>query len=233
MSIRKTALVPNEIYHIYNRGVDKRDIFLDDEDRFRFIHDLYEFNDSNQAINLAVHLGNNNKKVGFLKFNKPRELLVEILAFCMMGNHFHLLLRQITEKGTTEFMRKIGTGYTNYFNQKYERNGVLFQGKFKSVHIKNKSHFMYMPIYIHFNPLDFKFPEWREGKIKDYEKAIEFLDSYRWSSYMDYTGHKNFPSLIKKDFLLKRLGNEDKCKKEMINWLKNFNDSIISGVTLE
>jgi len=237
MSIRKTKLVEGEIYHIYNRGVDKRDIFMDDEDCFRFIHDLYEFNDQNPALNLNDYLVRSkmiNLEVGLPDIQrKPRKLLVEILAFCLMGNHFHLLLRQVVENGITEFMRKMGTGYTNYFNKKNERNGSLFQGKFKSVHIEKDAHLMYLPIYIHFNPLDFEFPEWREGKIKNYKKAIEFLDLYRWSSYMDYTGQKNFPSLIKKDFLLTRLGDEVESKKEMINWLKDFNTLLIKEVVLE
>ena len=235
MSIRKDNLVSGEIYHIYNRGVDKRDIFMDDEDRFRFIHDLFEFNDENAVSNLGIHLNTNKtKEVGLPYINrKPRKVLVEILAFCMMDNHYHMIVRQKAENGITEFMRKLGTGYTNYFNQKYERTGALFQGRFKSVCIKSNAHLMYLPIYIHLNPLDFKFHTWREKKIKNYKEAIEFLDSYRWSSYMDYTGQKNFPSLIKKDFILSRIGDEKKFKKEMIDWLKNFDESQIFGVSLE
>jgi len=237
MSKRKDNLVSGEIYHIYNRGVDKRDIFMDDEDRFRFIHDLFEFNDSNPTINLALYLKSKNnkiKEVGLPNIErKPRKLLVEILVFCMMDNHYHLILRQKTENGITEFMRKLGTGYTNYFNKKYDRTGALFGGKFKSVCLKKDSHFMYLPIYIHLNVLDFKFPEWREKKIKDYKKAIEFIDSYRWSSYIDYTGQKNFPSLINKDFILSRVGDEKKFKEETTDWIKNFDESQILGVNLD
>ncbi len=229
MSLRKDNLVSGEIYHIYNRGVDKRDIFMDDEDHFRFIHDLYEFNDKNPAIILNNYL---NKKiysqsleVGLPKIQrKPREMLVEILAFCLMDNHFHLLVRQKEDNGITEFMRKIGTGYTNYINKKYDRNGALFQSKFKSVHVEKDAHLMYLPIYIHFNPLDYEFKEWRQGKIKDIKKALEFMANYRWSSYPDYIGQKNFPSVISKDFILGRLGSEEKYKKEVTNWLKSFED---------
>ena len=237
MSLRKENLVQGQIYHMYNRGVDKRDIFMDDEDRIRFIHDLFEFNDSNPAPNLNDILSS--KKSKFLEVGlpeierKPRKVVVEILAFCMMDNHFHMIVRQKVENGITEFMRKLGTGYTNYFNKKYERTGALFQGRFKSVCIKNDSHLMYLPLYLHLNPLDFKFHEWREKKIKDYMGAIEFLDSYRWSSYMDYTGQKNFPSLINKDFILSRIGDEKKFKKEVVHWLKNFDESQILGVNLD
>lgn len=234
MALRKTALVPGEIYHIYNRGVDKRDIFMDDEDRMRFIHDLYEFNDINPVLNLGLSLKNKSNEVGLPYINKSKkENLIEILAFCMMDNHFHLMIRSISENGITEFMRKLGTGYTNYFNKKYERNGALFQGKFKSVHIENDSHLMYLPIYIHFNPLDFEFHEWRKRNIKNFKKAIEFLDGYRWSSYMDYTGSKNFPSLIEKDFIMQRVGDEAKLKKEMIGLLRDFDESEIKEVSLE
>jgi len=210
---------------------------MDDEDRFRFVHDLFEFNDVKPSPNLNEILFNKkmkNMEVGLPSIKKePRKVLVEILAFCMMDNHYHLIVRQKLENGITEFMRKLGTGYTNYFNQKYERTGALFQGRFKSVCIKNDSHLIYLPIYVHLNPLDFKFHEWREKKIKNYIDAIKFLDSYRWSSYLDYVGQKNFPSLISKDFILSKAGNEEKFKKEIIYWLKNFDESMIFGVSLE
>jgi putative transposase len=229
MSIRKTNLVPGEIYHIYNRGVDKRNIFLDESDKYRFVHDLFEFNDKNPAKNLTIYLKNNaNKEVGLPKLKGgSREMMVEILAYCLMDNHFHLMVRQKTENGITEFMRKLGTGYTNYFNKKYDRSGSLFQGKFKSVNLNNNAHFLYLPIYIHLNPLDFNFPEWREGKIKYYKKAVDFLENYKWSSYVDYIGKKNFPSILSRDFLLDRFDNStEKLKKETNNWLKSFSKNI-------
>ncbi len=226
MTLRKTKLVSGEVYHIYNRGVDKRDIFMDDQDHFRFIHDLYEFNDSQKVKNLCHFLSKNKySEVGLHYINKKqRETLVDILAYCLMDNHFHLMVQQKTENGITEFMRKMGTGYTNYFNKKYERSGVLFQGNFKSVHLEKDAHFLYLPVYIHFNPLDYEFKEWREGKIKNQKKALEFLDNYRWSSYMDYTGKKNFPSILQKDFLLESFGSEEKYRKEIVDWMKSFKD---------
>jgi len=237
MALRKDNLVSGEIYHIYNRGVDRRDIFMDDEDRFRFIHDLFEFNNVNPSPNLNERVFTKkmkNMEVGLPSIKKePRKLLVEILAFCLMDNHYHMIIKQKSDNGITEFLRKLGTGYTNYFNQKYERSGALFQGKFKSIHISNDRHLMYLPIYVHLNPLDFKFSGWRDKRVKDYKKIIEFLDSYRWSSYMDYTGQKNFPSLINKDYILSRIGNEKEFKKEVIDWLKNFDESQVWGVSLE
>ena len=128
--------------------------------------------------------------------------MIELMTFCLMPNHFHLMVRQKVENGITEFMRKLGTGYTNYFNQKYERVGTLFQGKFKAAHVQEEPHFLYLPYYIHLNPLDLYEAGWREQRVGDTDKALAFLDSYRWSSYLDYIGKKNFPSVTQRDFLL-------------------------------
>ncbi|MFA6514665.1 MAG: transposase [Candidatus Paceibacterota bacterium] len=240
MSIRKSKFATNEIYHIYNRGVDKRNIFINERDNFRFIHDMYEFNDKNPSININNLISRHQSQSKLLEVglptiikNKRKEPIVEILAYCLMDNHFHMLIRQKEENGITNFMRKLGTGYTNYFNQKYKRNGALFQGKFKSIHIENDAHFMYLPIYIHLNPLDFEFKEWRNGKISDPEKALEFLLNYRWSSLLDYIGKKNFPSIIKKDFLIELFGDEDKQYKQISDWIESFNIDNLSGTTLE
>src|SRR4030043_636738 len=106
--------VMGEIYHIYNRGVEERNIFLDDDDRLRFIHDIFEFNDKNPAMNFGYYFRKKEEEsieVGLPKIveREPRKLLVDILAFCLMPNHFHFMVRQRKENGITEFMRKIGT----------------------------------------------------------------------------------------------------------------------------
>jgi len=231
--MRKIEFINNQIYHIYNRGVEKRDIFSDDKDHFRFIHDLFEFNDENPAENLYY------KKAALQSYEaqprkvKPRKLLVEILVFCLMPNHYHLLLRQKGESGITKFMHKLGTGYTMYFNQKYERTGVLFQGRFKAILVNQEAHFIHLPYYIHLNPLDIIKDKWKEGKIRDYKKAIQFLESYRWSSYLDYIGKKNFPSITQRDFLSKFLGKDNELKKNTENWLKEIQMERIKEIILE
>ena len=168
---------------------------------------------------------------------KERKMLVEILCFCLMPNHFHLLLRQIKDGGITEFMRKIGTGYTNYFNTKNDRVGALFQGKFKAVHVQTQSHLLYLPHYIHLNPLDLSMPEWRDQKIRSPKKAMRFLESYRWSSFLDYTGKKNYPSVISKDFLADfYYGSPTSIvdyRKDITEWLKNLDISGIQDIILE
>jgi putative transposase len=205
--MRKPKFTENQIYHVYNRGVEKRDIFMDDKDYFRFIHNLFEFNNENPVLNLNYYF---NPKImdvesRFLKKEKePRKLLVEILVFTLMPNHFHLLLRQKLENGIVKFMQKLGTGYTNYFNKKYERVGGLFQGRFKAVLVSQDTHFIHLPHYLHTNPLELNYGS---------STSIDFLSNYRWSSFPDYIGKKNFPSVTQRKFLLDIYGREEDYKK--------------------
>lgn len=232
--MRKTIFANNEIYHIYNRGVEKRKIFLDDQDYFRFVHDLFEFNDEAPAENIYYKLSEiKSYEAKPRKVREPRKLIVEILAFCLMPNHFHLFIRQFKNNGITRFMHKLGTGYTMSFNQKYERVGSLFQGPFRAVLIDKEPHFYHLPYYIHFNPLDLKFPEWRERELKNYKEALKFLENYRWSSHLDYLGKKNFPSVTNREFLTKALGDSKKYKQNTRQWLKNLELESIKGLLLE
>jgi putative transposase len=131
--------VNGKIYHLYNRGADKRPIVSDDHDRFRFIHSLFEFNNENQSI---PHLHRQLSEVGprtIKRSREPRKFLVDLIAFCLMDNHYHLMVRQRVDGGVSKFVQKFGTGYTMYFNERHERSGVLFQGKFKSVPVGDDS----------------------------------------------------------------------------------------------
>lgn len=221
----------NQIYHIYNRGVDKRNIFIDDKDYLRFIHDLFEFNDTKPAVNFyykqsyEIRSRNNNKE--------PRELLVKILAFCLMPNHYHLMIEQLEEGGISEFCRKLGIGYAMYFNQKYQREGSLFQGRFKAVLINQEPHFIHLPYYIHLNPLDLIEPEWRKRKIKNYKNTLKFLKTYRWSSYLDYIGVKNFPSVTQREFLLNFFNGTEEYKKSTMEWLKELDIEKMQEITID
>lgn len=222
--MKRPQFVINETYHIYNRGVEKRKVFLDNQDRFRFIHDLFEFNDKNPVLNVNYYFNAKSMEVEpqYLKRKEPRKLLVEILAFSLMPNHYHLLLRQKKDNGIVKFMQKLGTGYTMYFNQKYERVGSLFQGRFKAIHVSKEEYLEYLAYYIHFNSLDLVETEWRKGKIKNYQKAIKSLNSYRWSSHLDYVSKKNFPSLTQREFLLDILGGKKNYKDNIRKWLKEI-----------
>ena len=137
-----------------------------------------------------------------------------------MPNHIHLLVRQLKDEGITQFMRKFGTGYATYFNKKYSRMDHLFQGRFKAVHIKTNEQFKNVFVYIHTNGISLVEPKWKEKGIENPEKIVKFLENYKWSSYPDYIGKKNFPSVTKRDFLLKVMGGEKGCKEFIKSWIK-------------
>lgn len=232
--MRKVIFTNNEIYHIYNRGVEKRKIFLDDKDYFRFVHDLFEFNDERPAENIYYKVDNiESYEAKPRKVRKARKLLVEILAFCLMPNHIHLILKQLKDNGISRFMHKLGTGYTMSFNQKYKRVGSLFQGPYRAVLIDKEPYFYHLPYYIHLNPLDIKFPEWRDDRLKDYKQAIEYLNKYRWSSHLDYLGIKNFPSISNRTFLTKVMGRPEEYKNNIKERLKNVELERIREIILE
>lgn len=185
-----------ELYHVLNRGVDKRSIALNDRDRMRFVHGLYEFNDAKPAGSTYHSFSN----LDFVSpdWDRPRDPLVDIHGWCLMGNHYHLLLSEKVDGGLTQFLRKFNIGYSKYFNEAHKRSGALYQGRTKKILIDRDSHYMHILNYIHLNPLDFlKGSEsWRERRIEKGALATAHLASYRWSSYHDYCGTPTFPSII-------------------------------------
>jgi len=189
-----------EIYHVLNRGVDKR------------YQDV--------------------RRPDIIK-RKKRKRIVDLLAFCLMPNHYHLLLIPKKPEYLTLFMKKLNGGYAKYFNEKYQRTGTLFERRFKRVLIKREEHFIHLPYYIHCNPLDLKYPEWRNRELKNSQEAIKFLEKYRWSSHLDYLGIKNFPSLTQREFFLNVFEGEKGYKNAIENWLKSFDLEEIKQWTLE
>lgn len=222
MPIKRPQLLNNGIYHIITRGVEKRQIFMDDSDYYRAIFSLYEFNDENPALIRDRRRDRlRAKKNGIELFSANRELLVEILAFCLMPNHVHLLLRQLKDNGISAFMRKFGAGYAAYFNKRHDRVGHLFQGRFRAVSVDSIRQLKNTFVYINVNPTELVEVGWKEKGIKEPEKAIKFLENYKWSSYPDYTGNKNFPSLTNREFILKTLGGKENCKNFVEEWIKH------------
>mgnify|MGYP001612174729 CR=1 FL=1 len=219
--MRKQKLVLNHIYHVYNRGVEKRIIYKDSQDYSRFVKGMVIFNDTKVIDDF------NDRFRKVLTGSYQRKSIVDVMAFCLMPNHYHLLLRQSADNGITEFMRKLGDGYVKYFNLKHERVGPLFQGKFKSVLIDNDSQFLYIPHYIHLNPLDLIFPDWREKKAVNKKQAINFLNSYEWSSYRDYIGGNNFNIVLTKNLINEHFG-EGGYKKDFNFFLNDFDFENIS-----
>ncbi len=182
---RKDPFITGEYYHIYNRGIDKRDIFKSTFDHERFMMLLYVANSHEdlRLDNLVNRLHKTFQDILVLDKGKP---LVSIGAWCLMTNHFHLLVRQEVEGGITKFMRKLGVGYSMYFNIKYQRQGALFGGPFKSKLIGvDDAYMQYLLGYIHLNPLDIEFYQWKQNLDRPTEEMKGFLESYRYSSYQE------------------------------------------------
>jgi len=224
MVIRDKNLVPNEYYHIYNRGNGKNKIFLNEEDYDRFEKLLYVCN-SELKFNFRNCVIRN--KINAFDFERGKPLL-SILTWVLMPNHFHIILiaprSNLGAKGEnnqiTEFMTKVSTAYVMYFNKKYKRTGSLFEGTFKSKHIGEENYFNYIFSYAHLNPIKLIQKDWKEKGIIDKNKAKDFLEKYEYSSFQDYFGMgRKQGKIINKDSMPKYF----LCNhvKELFKWIEN------------
>ncbi len=223
MSMRKVSLVSGEYYHIFNRGNSKQKIFLDDKDRDRFLKLLYLCN-SKQSIDFREQIVR--AKINAWDFEKGTPI-VFIGAWVLMPNHFHLYLTANAEARLPQdnaiiiFIHKTLTAYSKYFNAKYNRTGSLFEGKFKSVHINKDNQAKYLFSYIHLNPLKLINTKWKEEGIKDKKKAINFLDSYKWSSYFDYLIIPRIESkIINRDKFLNYFQTKKLFQRDIFDWIE-------------
>ncbi|HTH93434.1 MAG TPA: transposase [Candidatus Paceibacterota bacterium] len=216
MAIRTISFVEQEYYHIYNRGNSKQVIFHDNEDYQRFREILFILN-STRRFNIY-----DIKKQRISIENIDREkLLVAIGAFCLMPNHFHILITPLMENGASKFMHKISTSYSKYYNQKYKRTGSLFEGKFKAEHITNERYLKYIFSYIHLNPISLTEPRWKEHGIQDKKKVLNFLYYYIFSSYKDFSNpeHILIP-VLNKEYFPNYFPTKQFFKKEIFSWIQ-------------
>ncbi len=188
MAIRQVTIAPGEYYHLYSRGVDKRPICIDREDYRRFMR--------------LVHICNSTHPVKYRKCKKKSlteidigKRLVAIGCYCFMPNHFHILVKETEEGGTVTFMRKLLTSYSQYFNKKYERTGVLFGSRYKSQYLDSDRYLKYIFAYIHLNPLKLILPNWKKSSV-DENSAQIYLQKYFFSSYCDYIGNVREENII-------------------------------------
>lgn len=166
---RKDPIVTSHIYHIFNRGVNKGDIFFTDEDYSRFLNVAIHYKTS--SIKFSDSFPDTvSGKSGKSSFGESSR--VKVLAYCLMPNHFHLLIKQLVEGGITSYMRHLANSYSHYVNIKYKREGPLFQGRFKNVLIESDEQLVHVSRYIHLNPL--------------VSNLVTDLKNFKWSSYLDY-----------------------------------------------
>ena len=241
MPHEKRQFENGEIYHITIRRVGNELLFGDIKDYFRGIFSIYEFNNANpvsiykrrEARARFKQEQRRGQSLSQTDEGSPRPLepdkrdkLVEVLAFCLMPNHIHLLLRQIKDNGISKFMLKFGSGYSIYFKEKYQikLKGHFFQDRFNAVHIETDEQLRIVFVYIHTNPIALIEPDWKEKGIANPKKSIEFLESeYRWSSFFDYLDKKNFPSIIEteKNFLTEVMGGIQGCRQAVSDWVQH------------
>lgn len=182
--------IQDGVYHIYNRGIDKRDIFLDEQDYKMFLYYL-------KSYLLPIEQQEKSKLPSSIRRLKSFDLSkqIQLLAYCLMPNHFHLLIKQSTERAIVELMKRLGNAYVEYFNRKYDRRGPLFQGRYKASLVTKDIYFIYLSSYIHRNPLDLfsdKLPP---------EQQVKKLREFSYSSYPDYLGKRN-TAWINKDEIM-------------------------------
>mgnify|MGYP001581413701 CR=1 FL=1 len=212
---RKTPFAVDEYYHIYNRGTDKREIFSNDQDYNRFIGLLYLCNTKKPIVFREIPRGDT---YGF----EREETIVDIGAYCLMPNHFHLLLREKIEGGITHFMKKVATGYSMYFNLSYQRTGKLMEGVFKSIRVENDQHLEYLFAYIHLNPLKLRDLH-NLGTIDiNPEREQNYLFNYLYSSFYEYMEIPRPENrVISKETFPEYFRNKKDFITYLFTWIKN------------
>lgn len=215
--MRNIEFAPGEYYHIYNRGTNKMRIFHDFKDYDRFQKLLFTANGSKKVKFSDISPG--------LTWTFDRkETLVEMGAYCLMPNHFHILIRAKTDKGVSTFMQKLLTSYSMYFNIKYQRTGRLFEGTFKAKHVKNDNNLKYLFAYIHLNPIKIIQSDWKENGIKNLSSAKKYLNTYVNSSYNEY---------CLRDKREERLIINKNAFPTYFKTIKSFNDFINDWLTVQ
>ncbi len=199
MPRKSIPLVAGETYHVFNRGVDKRIIFFDSNDYLRFYNSLNHFNNTEPVFSLFESI----RMKGRLNSKKK---LVKIFAYCSLPNHFHLLLQQVSDNGISEFLKKVTGGYTSYFNDKYERSGALFQGRFKRIQVPSNEKLLQLSAYINYNHL--------VHELNDGEQLYK-------SSREIYSGNKQ-NNFIDSNFILKQYNSKQEYVESAFTLAKNI-----------
>lgn len=199
--------VENGIYHIYNRGVEKRKIFMDEADCAVFLGYLKEYLSPPKKPVLKIRPNDSVQGLALQRRLRPRKNYtkeIELLAFCLIPNHFHLLLKQRKRDSIKNFIHSLLTRYTMYFNKRYDRVGTLYQDRFKAVMVSEEPYFLHLSRYIHLNPA---------------EHTKDLLGAY--SSYSYYLGKKK-AEWVKPDLVLSYFNRAGKDFLKGTNTYKSF-----------
>ena len=192
---------PGVLAHIYNRGNNKERIFFDSEDYKAFLYRIA------LALGFKQDELKNEKLLNIpysrIRIEHPGKNHYKVHSFCLMPNHFHLIVEQCKEESLSKFIGKISISYAMYINKKYKRVGHLLQDRFKSNLIDSNEQLMWTSAYVHMNP------------VKD--KIVDSPEKYEWSSYKDYVEERNLP-ITSKEMLISLFGDKEAFKKETLNY---------------
>ncbi len=206
MPARFISLITDQYYHIFNRGVNKQPIFQGVRDYKRAL-DILEFYSYNTKLRYSkfLLLSQEDKSHFLNSLREKNDRLIEIICFCLMPNHFHLLLIQKKENGISKFMANLQNSYIRYFNTKHRRIGPLMQGQFKAVRVEDDDQLLHLSRYIHLNPF-----------TSFVVKTFEDLERYQWSSLPEYLG-KTSVLLCNKEIILSNFKNVESYKQFVYN----------------
>ena len=193
LSKSRRGIAPNTYYHIFNRGAHRQDIFRNQHDLQRFLFSLLYLQSAVPFRNIARITAQFTHATGFLvplhtleKIQENR--FVDLVAFCLIPNHYHLLVQETREGGIASYMQRVQGGYTKYFDTKYNASGHVFQGSYKAVPVESDRQLMYLSSYIHRNPRELK--EWKDKE-----------ETYPWSSLQDYITANRWGGLLATDII--------------------------------
>lgn len=213
MARRITPLVTGEHYHVYNRGVARQPVFLTKRNLSRFITTLSYYRFAGPPIKLSrlLRLPTDERERFKRRLSVSDNSLVEIISFALMPNHFHLLLKQVADRGITDFISRVVNSYTRYFNTAHTRVGPVFQGTFKAVHIEADEQMIHLSRYIHLNPLVSHLVE------------ESVLATYPWSSLPAFLTRDS--TLINTEAILRHFTSPQEYKKfvfDHVDYAKNL-----------
>lgn len=228
---REIILNRNQPYHILSRAVEKREIFVEEENCLRFIFQMYAANVGKPAFNLhrkdiikaarSLLAGEDISSKFIIKEHPP---LVNFLSFILVINHYHFNLIPNIENGVPKYMQRLNIGFAKYFNLKHNRKGTLFESRYKIIPIQTNFQLDAILRYINIiNPLDVYQPSWREEGLKNEKEALKFLNEYQYSNFPDLFGERNSKILNSRELINRFLGEEMIVdQEEYLKFAKEF-----------
>lgn len=201
--MRIIKIVPGEYYHVFNRAINKQVIFHDIADYTRFLFLILYFQSSVNFPQIGRLVKHHVKHSVFdtmdvKKIIKKRT--IELVAFCIMPNHFHLIIKELEDGGTAAYMQRVLNAYAKYYNTKYGKSGHVFQGPYRAVHIKDNRQLLYLSTYIHRN-------------VREISRWFNKERQYPWSSYQDFVDENRWGDLLMMDIILGQFKSKRKYRE--------------------